>query len=138
MRWCAVAKLLRTEQLLQSTLLRRDCAFDEFCFKSVERISGWGREYQVTNLAAYSGERDETTYSNFVFCADILLVVNCASICANHSSGSAGQKGGSLMEMALAAATGGGSMGSASMGSAMGGSVGSGIETFVCCQGSPM
>ena len=69
---------------------------------------------------------------------DILLVVNCASICANHSSGSAGQKGGSLMEMALAAATGGGSMGSASMGSTMGGSVGSGIETFVCCQGSPM
>ena len=97
-----------------------------------------GESIRSRTSAAYSGERDETTYSNFVFCADILLVVNCASICANHSSGSAGQKGGSLMEMALAAATGGGSMGSASMGSTMGGSVGSGIETFVCCQGSPM
>ena len=90
-----------------------------------------GESIRSRTSAAYSGERDETTYSNFVFCADILLVVNCASIYANHSSGSAGQKGGSLM--ALAAATGG-----RSMGSAMGGSVGSGIETFVCCQGSPM
>ena len=36
------------------------------------------------------------------------LVVNCASTCANQTSGSAGQKGGSLMETAegVAAASG--------------------------------
>ena len=51
---------------------------------------------------ANSGERELITYSKRIFWAVMPLVVNCASTWANQTSGSAGQKGGSLM---LTAAT---------------------------------
>ena len=52
-----------------------------------------------------SGLRELTinTYSKRVFCDVMLLVVNCTSTCANYTSGSHGQKGGSLMLMAATA-----------------------------------
>ena len=46
---------------------------------------------------ANSGDRDATTWSNFILETVMPREENCDSICANHSSGSFGQKGGSLI-----------------------------------------
>ena len=46
---------------------------------------------------AASGDRAATTWEYFVFCTVICLMVNWASTCANHSSGSEGQNGGILI-----------------------------------------
>ena len=58
-------------------------------------MSGMQRMRSPT-WVANSGESEATRYSYFVFCAVVLLVVNWASTCANHKSGSDGQYGGSL------------------------------------------
>ena len=44
----------------------------------------------------YSGDREAITWSNLVFCAVIPWVLNCTSTWVNQTSGSEGQKGGSL------------------------------------------
>ena len=49
---------------------------------------------------------EATMKSNFVLWAVILLVAKVASTWANHTEGSAGQKGGSLRLMLVAATTG--------------------------------
>ena len=53
-----------------------------------------------------SGDNEATMKSNFVLWAAILLVAKVASTWANHTEGSAGQKGGSLRLMLVAATTG--------------------------------
>ena len=58
-------------------------------------LAGGERMRSRTSVAT-SGANDETTWSNFVLCCVMCLVVNCASICANHSCGSVGQNGGIL------------------------------------------
>ena len=45
-----------------------------------------------------SGDSDAMTWSNLVRWAVIHRVVKVASTCANHTSGSEGQKGGSLTD----------------------------------------
>ena len=56
----------------------------------------------LTSLA-YSGAKDDTTKSNLERCEVILRQANWASTWANHSSGSAGQKGGSFRATGTAA-----------------------------------
>ena len=84
-------------------------------------LAGGERMRSRTSVAT-SGANDETTWSNFVLCCVMCLVVNCASICANHSCGSVGQNGGILR---LVIATVGIALvaGSAVGGSTAGGSV---------------
>ena len=69
--------------------------------ESYGRVSG-GCSIRSRTSVAYSGESDATMYSNFVLCAVIPRVENWASTCANQTSGSDGQYGGSLR---LSAAT---------------------------------
>ena len=55
-------------------------------------VSGMWRMRSRT-WVANSGEREATTCSYLVFCEVMPRVENCASTCANHRSGSDGQKG---------------------------------------------
>ena len=58
-------------------------------------VSGM-RRMRSRTWVANSGEREATMYSYLVFCEVMPRVENWASTCANHKSGSDGQKGGSL------------------------------------------
>ena len=58
-------------------------------------VSGM-RRMRSRTWVAISGEREATMYSYLVFCEVMPRVENWASTCANHKSGSDGQKGGSL------------------------------------------
>ena len=53
---------------------------------------------------ANSLERAATTWSNFVRWLVMFRVANCASTCANQTRGSAGQKGGILIDTAVTVA----------------------------------
>ena len=74
---------------------------------------GWssgGRIRRSLTSHAISGEREAITYSKRV-CWDVIpRVLNCASICRNHTVGSVGQNGGNFM---LTAARVGGGAGAA-------------------------
>ncbi len=66
-------------------------------FLSVEYGSSVGGLINTSRTsAAYSGEREETTWSNLNLCEVIQRQANCASTCVNQSLGCAGQNGGSL------------------------------------------
>ena len=58
-------------------------------------VSGM-RRMRSRTWVANSGEREATMYSYLVFCEVMPRVENWASTCANHKSGSDGQKGGSV------------------------------------------
>ena len=81
-----------------------------------------GRSTKSLTSVATSGDKEATTKSNLAFWLLSLLVAKVASTCANHTAGSAGQKGGILILTEVAATTGGsagGSAGGLACGSAM-------------------
>ena len=68
---------------------------------SISRRRSYGRDSGGCKIIsrtskAYSGASEATMWSNFVFCAVIPRVPNCASTWANQTSGSEGQNGGSF------------------------------------------
>ncbi len=65
-------------------------------FSAEYGLSAGGLIRRSLTSAANSGAKDETTWSNLERWDVIRLQANCASTWANHTSGSAGQKGGSF------------------------------------------
>ena len=84
--------VLVAEELLKLSLLT-DCSMSYYlCLERIIRVGlGWQMD-QVLNF--YSKlQRQATMWSSLVCWTRILQVANCISICANHTSGSAGQNG---------------------------------------------
>ncbi len=68
----------------------------ELLLQDFVRRSPGGLSTKSRASAAYSGAREEITWSNFDRWAVTRLQANWASTCANHISGSEGQNAGSL------------------------------------------
>ena len=71
--------------------------------KGVIGVGWWGLKIMSLTFVATSGIREPITWSSLVFWKVILQVLNYASIWANYTSGSVGQKAGILMFTAVTA-----------------------------------
>lgn len=96
---CKPTQLLRRMQQLLNDKLSSSADTNSFLRglflqRLPTNVRGGFKRRSLTSVAN-SGLRELIMYSNRVFWAEMPLVVNCASSCANQTSGSAGQNGGS-------------------------------------------